>query len=59
MLIGASTGGVDIAVKLLNEKFNVSIGRAFLIIDSAVIIFAAVVYGDFESALYSVVAVFV
>ena len=59
MLVGASTGGIDIIVKTLNLKFNISIGRAFLLIDCAVIIFAAVVYRDFQSALYSVVAVFV
>lgn len=59
MLAGASTGGVDIAVKLLNEKYSISIGRAFLMIDGTVIIFACVVYGDFQSALYSVIAIFV
>ncbi len=59
MMVGASTGGVDIAVKLLNEKYSISIGRAFLMIDGSVIAFAAVVYRDFESALYSVVAIFV
>lgn len=59
MLVGASTGGIDIVVKTLNIRFNISMGRAFLIIDGAVILFAALVYRDFESALYSVIAVFV
>ena len=59
MLVGASTGGIDILVKTLNIKFNISMGRAFLLIDGAVILFAAIVYRDFESALYSVIAVFV
>ena len=59
MLVGASTGGIDIIVKTLNIRFNISMGRAFLIIDGAVILFAAFVYRDFESALYSVIAVFV
>ncbi len=59
MLIGASTGGVDIVVKLLNQKHSISIGRSFLIIDGSVIFFAAVVYGDYQSALYSVIAVFI
>ncbi len=59
MLIGASTGGIDIIVKLLNSRLNISMGRAFLIIDGAVILFASVVYRDFETALYSVLAVFV
>lgn len=59
MLVGASTGGIDIIVKMLNLRFNISIGRAFLLIDGAVIVFAAIVYKDFQSALYSVIAVFV
>ena len=59
MLIGASTGGIDIIVKMLNARFNISMGRAFLLIDSAVILFASVVYRDFETALYSVLAVFI
>ena len=59
MLVGASTGGIDIVVKMLNARFNISIGRAFLMIDGAVILFAAVVYRDFQSALYSVIAIFV
>ena len=59
MLIGASTGGIDIIVKMLNARFNISMGRAFLLIDGAVILFASVVYRDFETALYSVLAVFI
>lgn len=59
MLIGASTGGIDIIVKMLNSRLNISMGRAFLIIDGAVILFAAIVYRDIETALYSVIAVFV
>lgn len=59
MLIGASTGGVDIAVKLINRRFNISIGRAFLLIDGLVIIFASIIYTDFQSALYSVITILV
>lgn len=59
MLVGASTGGIDIIVKTLNKNYNISMGRAFLVIDAAVIIFAAFIYKDFESALYSVITVFV
>lgn len=59
MLVGASTGGVDIAVKLINKRFNISIGRAFLLIDGFVIIFASIIYSDFQSALYSVITILV
>lgn len=56
---GSTTGGVDIAVKLINRRFkNLAIGRLFLIIDSAVISLAAIVYANIETALYSVIAIF-
>ncbi len=59
MLRGASTGGIDIAVKLINRKHrNIPIGRLFLIIDTAIIILAALVYSNIETALYSVIAIF-
>lgn len=60
MLRGATTGGVDIAVKLINRKYRfVPIGRLFLIIDSTIIIFAAAAYSNIETALYSVIAIFI
>lgn len=59
MLIGASTGGIDIAVKLLNAKFGISIGRAFLIIDGTTIFLSSLLYGDIESMLYSIITIFV
>ncbi len=60
MLRGATTGGVDIAVKLINKKFKkMPMGRLFLIIDSSVILLAAIAYANFQTALYSVIAVFI
>ena len=56
---GATTGGVDIAVKLINKRFkSLAIGRLFLLFDSAVIILAAIVYANIETALYSIIAIF-
>lgn len=60
MLRGASTGGVDIAVKLINRRYRtIPLGRLFLIIDSVIIIFAAAVYSNIETALYSAIAIFI
>lgn len=60
MVRGSTTGGVDIAVKLINKKYKkIPVGRLFLMIDSAVILSAAIVYSNIETALYSVIAVFV
>ncbi len=60
MARGSTTGGVDIAVKLINKKnTRIPVGRLFLLIDSTVIITAALVYSNIETALYSIVAVFI
>lgn len=59
LLRGASTGGTDIAAKLIQRKKpHLSVGRMILLLDAAVVALAALVYGEFESALYSVLAIF-
>ncbi len=58
-LRGATTGGTDIAAKLINHKFRfVSIGRIILFMDLAVVAVSAVIYKNFQSALYSVVSIY-
>lgn len=59
LLRGATTGGVDIIAKLINRKFrHISVGRIILVLDATVILLAAFVYKNIESALYSVVAMY-
>ena len=60
MMRGATTGGTDIAAKLINRKIpTVTMGRGILMMDAIVVIITAAVYGDPESALYTVIALFV
>ncbi len=60
MLHGSTTGGIDIIAKLINRRFrHLTVGRIILILDGAVIILAVAAYGNLESALYSVVSMFV
>lgn len=60
LLRGATTGGVDILAKYLNSKFrHLSVGRFILMMDGAVIAFAVLAYRNLESALYSVVTIYV
>lgn len=60
MLRGGTSGGVDIIAKLINKKYrHMTVGRLILIMDAVVIMLAVAVYGNIESALYSVVAMFV
>lgn len=59
MLRGATTGGIDIIAKLINRKYrHLTFGRLILLMDGAVIIFAAITYRNIESALYSVIAMY-
>lgn len=58
-LRGSTTGGTDILAKLLRLRFPyLSMGRMILFIDTVIILTAALVYRDIESALYSVIALF-
>ena len=57
---GSTSGGTDIAAKLLQLKYPyVSTGRLILILDAFVILLATIVYGNFESALYAVLGILV
>jgi len=60
MLRGATTGGTDIIAKLVNRRWpHLTLGRLMLAMDVLVIGLNAVVYGSFESALYSIAAMYV
>lgn len=59
-LHGSTSGGTDIAAKLLQIKYPyVSTGRLILFLDAIVITIATIVYGNFELALYSVLGILV
>lgn len=59
-LRGASTGGTDLVSLLLNRAFpNVSVGMLLMLVDTAVVAFAVVVFRDVEVALYSIVTLYV
>lgn len=58
--LGATTGGVDIIVKILRRKFpHIKSGKIFLMADSAVILFSAIAFKNLEIALYAAIAVYV
>jgi len=59
-LFGGTSGGTDIAAKLIKRKKPfLSIGRLILILDGAVITLSALVYANIEAALYSVLTILV
>ena len=56
---GSTTGGTDIASRLIQLKFpGLSIGRLMLIVDGFILLIAAVVYRNVENALYGLITIF-
>ncbi len=57
---GLTSGGTDIVAKLIRlKKPQLSMGKLILAADFAVVISAGLVYGNFESAMYSLILIFV
>lgn len=57
---GGSTGGVNIAARLLKLKFaHLPMGRLLLVLDLGIIGISALVFGQINSALYGLVALYV
>ena len=53
-LAGATTGGSDIAAKLLRRRFrSASLGKVMLVIDLAIITLTGIVFRDLSKTLYS------
>ena len=58
--VGATTGGIDIVAKMMRQRYSqINFGTMILIMDSLIIIIYAAVLGNYESAMYSVIAMFV
>jgi len=56
---GATTGGIDIIAKLVNIKFrHLTVGRLILFMDALIIGLSAVIYGNIQSVLYSVISMY-
>ena len=59
MLKGATTGGIDIIAKLINRRFrHFTVGKIILLLDAFIIAFAALVYKNIETALYSIISMY-
>jgi len=57
---GASTGGVDIAARLLKRKFlELPIGKLMLMVDMCIAILTGIAFRDLNKVLYCIVALFV
>ena len=60
--VGATTGGMDIVIKLLRQRWNhLNFGTVMLVVDVAVIVLYAAILSahNYESAMYSLIAMYV
>jgi len=58
--VGATTGGVDIVAKLLRRRFaQINFGTMMLLMDVVIISLYAVILGKYDSAMYSMIGMFV
>lgn len=57
---GATTGGVDIIVKVLRLKYrHLKTGNLYLIMDAVVVTLSGIMFRNLETALYAAVTIFV
>lgn len=57
---GATTGGTDLAAQIVHHFFpTLTVGKALLFIDGAVIVFAAVAFNSILLALYSMLSLYI
>lgn len=57
---GATTGGIDIVAKILRRSLpQINFGTLILLLDAIIIALYATILGNYESAMYSIIAMFV
>ena len=57
---GATTGGIDIVAKLVRQRFSqLNFGTVVLILDVTIILGYALIIGNYDSAMYSVITMYV
>lgn len=58
-LRGSTTGGTEIVSNLMRLKWpHISMGRAILFVDVAVIVLSIIVFGNLESGMYGIISLF-
>lgn len=55
----ATSGGTDIIAMIISKYMHIPISRALLMVDSFVVLFGLIVFGDWKVPLYSLVTIFV
>lgn len=55
----ATSGGTDIIAMIVSKYFKLPISRSLLIVDSFIVLFGLIVFGDWKVPLYSLVTIFI
>lgn len=59
-LSGGSTGGIDILIRVLRNKYpQLSIGQLLLLLDAIIVLSSGLVYKNISNALYAVITMYV
>lgn len=57
---GATTGGSDIVAKLVRKRYPyINFGTIVLVLDAVIIVAFAIIFNDWQAAMYSVIGMFV
>lgn len=57
---GATTGGTDIVIKLIRGRYPyINFGTVLLLLDAAIILTYALLFREYEKAMYTVIAVYI
>lgn len=60
MKLNATTGGMDIIVKIMRRKYpHLKTGKLYLIMDSVVVVLAILIFGNIESGIYAGITVLI
>ncbi len=58
--VGATTGGADIVIKFLRQRFSqINFGTMMLLIDGAIVVAYALILDQYASAMYSLIGMYV
>ena len=58
--VGATTGGADIVIKFLRQRFSqINFGTMMLLLDGAIVVAYAVILNQYASAMYSLIGMYV
>lgn len=56
---GFSGGGLDILKRILHKKFNISMGKTTIVVNTTVVILGAIVMNNYSNIMYSIIILYI